>query len=361
MSTTLWSAAIHRRFGRVRDLGGLCGPSPELDRAAGLGRLESGDQSPRAKKGFTLIELLVVVVVIGILSSLVMSGLQAARETAKAAKTRATIAKLHNIIMGMYESYRTRRVPVNTMGLSPQAAAVARLCAIRDIMRLEMPERLTDVTNAQIFVPSRPALSQTYYNRLVNVNLTSSTTGGTLALAHMPAELLYLIVTAGCHARGQFNENEIGVDPPDPTDPAGKTLKIPYFIDGWGHPIFFLRWAPGFADSDIQWNYNSAVMTAGTAAPVATVNPTYPLPLDHDPFDPMGVDQYAWRLIPLIYSAGPDGKYGIAEDAASGAYTWNNDTYYNPTTKLPQPFGVSDGTGGRLDNLHNHRLQGNSK
>ena len=352
MSTNLWSAAIHRRFGRVRDVGGLCGRSPELDRAAAARRVKSGDRSPHSKQGFTLVELLVVVVVIGILAGLVMSGLQAARETAKAAKTRATIAKLHNIIMGMYESYRTRRVPINTVGMIPQAAATTRLCAIRDIMRMEMPERLTDVTNPQIWLPSRPALSQTYYNRLVNVNLTASTSGGTLALAHMPAELLYLIVTAGCHARGQFNENEIGVDPPDPTDPQGKTLKIPYFIDGWGHPIFFLRWAPGFIDSDIQ-NQNYVAPAAGSPCALATT--------DHDPFDPMHVDQYAWRLIPLIYSAGPDGKYGIAEDATSTPYTWTNDTYYNTTTKLPQPWGMTDGTGGRLDNLHNHRLQGNSK
>jgi prepilin-type N-terminal cleavage/methylation domain-containing protein len=348
MSTTFWSAAIHRRFGRVRDVGGLCGRSPELDCAAAASRVASGDQSPRSKKGFTLVELLVVVVVIGILAGLVMSGLQAARETAKAAKTRATIAKLHNIIMGMYESYRTRRVPINTFGLSPQTAALARLLLLRDIMRLEMPERMTDISNPPVYfsssnstlpsaysicLPTRPALSQAYLNHLNGVTLKGNT----------PAELLYMIVTIGCRARGQFSENEIANDSVD---------GIPEFIDGWGHPIYFLRWAPGFIDSDIQ-NQNYVAPAAGSPCTLAST--------DHDPFDPMRVDQFAWRLIPLIYSAGPDGKYGIAEDATNGAYVWNNDTYYNPSTKLPEPWGATDGTGSRLDNLHNHRLQGNMK
>ena len=91
---------------------------------------------PLRRPAFTLVELLVVVVVIAILAGLVMGALQAARETARTAKTRATISKLHNIIMAMYESYRTRRVPISTMTASgpmnPHDAAVARLqCAAR--------------------------------------------------------------------------------------------------------------------------------------------------------------------------------------------------------------------------------------
>jgi prepilin-type N-terminal cleavage/methylation domain-containing protein len=320
----------------MRDVAGPCGSPPENHRAAGLGRVESGDKSPHSKglatrHGFTLVELLVVVVVIGILAGLVLGALQAARETARVAKTRATITKLHNIIMGMYESYRTRRVPINTVGMNPNLAAPARLYALRDLMRMEMPERFTDITYPPIYLTSPPALSQAYSNRLKSATSSDLTNG--------PAECLYMIVTIGCRARGQFNENEIA-----DTNNNG----LPEFVDGWGHPIFFLRWAPGFMDSDIQSNYVAGGMSG----------PNGPATTDHDPFDPMQVDSNAWRLVPLIYSAGPDGQYGLAEDTKNGStpYTWKNDTY-----TLTPPWGSPDGTTSRLDNIHNHRLQGSSK
>ncbi len=289
---------------------------------------------PLRRPAFTLVELLVVVVVIAILAGLVMGALQAARETARTAKTRATISKLHNIIMAMYESYRTRRVPISTMTASgpmnPHDAAVARLNALRDLMRMEMPERFSDITAPPMYLSSAPALSQAYSNRLKSATSTDTTNG--------PAECLYMIVTIACRARGQFNENEIA-----DTNNNG----LPEFVDGWGHPIFFLRWAPGFVDSDIQAPYVAGAMGA----------PNGPAATDHDPFDPMQVDSNAWRLVPLIYSAGPDGQYGLAEDTKNGStpYTWKNDTY-----TLTPPWGSRDGTTS-LDNIHNHRIQGNSK
>jgi len=330
-----------------------------------------------ARRAFTLIELLVVVVVIGILAGLVMGAVQVARETARAAKTRATIAKLHNIIMGMYESYHTRRVPINTSAMSthdqaamrdPHIAAMVRLCLLRDMMRMEMPERYTDLANGlnsfnipwtsptgdslsqKVSLPSVPALYQAYLNRL----------NGSKLQGDAPAELLYMIVTIGCRARGQFSENEIATDPVD---------GFPYFVDGWGRPIYFLRWAPGFIDSDIQANL---AVLSGSQYVINNQAPNYPAQTasqtDHDPFDPMQVDTNngvgggpsGWRLVPLIYSAGRDGQYGIAEDtqnsSTSNAYTWTNDTYQqvwgSPVPATP---------GQRLDNVHNHRLQGDSK
>ncbi|MCE5302216.1 MAG: type II secretion system GspH family protein, partial [Planctomycetaceae bacterium] len=65
----------------------------------------------RPSRGFTLIELLVTITIIGILAGMVMGVLRTARESARESATRATIAKLNNIIMNRYESYLTRRVP----------------------------------------------------------------------------------------------------------------------------------------------------------------------------------------------------------------------------------------------------------
>ena len=62
--------------------------------------------------GFTLVELLVTITIIGMLAGMMLGALQMARNSAREAATKATIAKLNSIIMQRYESYMTRRVPI---------------------------------------------------------------------------------------------------------------------------------------------------------------------------------------------------------------------------------------------------------
>ena len=113
-------------------------------------------QSPRASlrtphsvlrtrsSAFTLVELLVVISIIAILSAMSFEALQLAREAARERSTQATIAKLNNIILRRYESYVTRRVPIRIPpGTTPHYAARCDLAALRDLMRMEMPERWT--------------------------------------------------------------------------------------------------------------------------------------------------------------------------------------------------------------------------
>jgi hypothetical protein len=178
-----------------------------------------------------------------------------------------------------------------------------RLQVLREIIRMEMPDRLTDVTyprhdkstsnparsradiTATVDITiggvtekiSRPALNKQYFRQIYDMNATD----GSLLISEdfAPAELLYLMVMSDPEAREQFQETEIGDNDED---------GFFEFVDGWGRPIMFLRWAPGFR-SDLQTGDEKN---------------------DHDPFDWRGVDAAAFRLVPLIYSGGADKKFG---------------------------------------------------
>lgn len=67
------------------------------------------------RRGFTLIELLITIVVIGILSGIVYGALQRAMAVSRVVHTKSTIAKLNASLMDRWDSYRTRRLPVDPL------------------------------------------------------------------------------------------------------------------------------------------------------------------------------------------------------------------------------------------------------
>lgn len=135
------------------------------------------------------------------------------------------------------------------------------------------------VERARVSWINRTSLSYAYMRRYQQV---VAQRGAVPTRLYQGAECLYMILTTGMGDEttggGAFNQRDYA-----DVDDDG----MPEFVDGWGRPIGFLRWAPGFR-SDMQ-----------------TGNPDD----DHDPFDPRRVDTLAFRLFPLIYSAGPDGAY----------------------------------------------------
>lgn len=263
--------------------------------------------SPRA---FTLVELLVTIVIMSILSSMVLMALANTQASARDARTRTTITKLDALIAAKWETYQTRRVPLKPSGTSRTSNAKLRVDAIRDIMRLELPDQHVDISTAPSIIGARPAASAAYLKRYNNA--TSKTT------VWEGAECLYLIVAYGLNdpdALSQFNESEIG-----DFDLDG----LPEFWDGWGQPISFIRWAP---------QYVSAIHNKDA------VN-------HHDPFDPMKQYPNAYALYPLIFSAGPDKILEITKNRPT-----INDPYSGSA-------GISEGNGS-LDNITNHELQAN--
>ncbi len=169
--------------------------------------------------------------------------------------------------------------------------------------------------------------------------------------------MVVMLFTGDGEARTLFSRQDIG-----DTDDDG----APEFLDGWGRPIHFIRWPAGFlGESDLM---------SGDAQS------------DHDPFDPFRRDHLsaqgpsaksypfngnwilqlrnpdsAFRLVPLVYSAGSD---GITDINNSGGLV----TQFDPYARDADPpndfeFGVprddaGDGEDNSIDNIHNHLQDG---
>jgi hypothetical protein len=266
--------------------------------------------------------------------------------------TRAMIVKLNNLIMPRYEAYRTRRVPIsispfyvsggNQIAVNPSSAAVTRLNALHEIMRLELPDRMTDIVDPPITVTSyvgpatatgltaapgssaisRPAVNQAFYNAIVN-SITHGVgpapalvVGGNVNSTNQGAECLYMIVTMGfvdeLGGRELFNESQV-----NDTDGDG----LPEFIDAWGTPIGFLRWTPGFTESELNGAGGIGMAVSGTtvaASGLTTQFSSYGL-------SPRG-NAYVGRII-TVYSppTAPGAWQGSFQSAVIASSTYNSD------------------------------------
>jgi prepilin-type N-terminal cleavage/methylation domain-containing protein len=295
---------------------------------------QSAIRNPQLRRAFTLMELLVVIMIIALLASLAMMALAGAAESARADRTRSIINKIDQLIREKYESYRTRAVPLrvppalSTTAQGARYSARVRLYAVRELMRLELPDRISDlcfdtteftdaadgtlntITLANSRNASRiqlwaspvvqipmPAAARAY-KRQAYRNLTSGISSGWTD-AHQGAECLYLILSAmkdgDKSALDFFSQSEIG----DVDEDGFKEI-----LDGWGTPIAFLRWAPGYTTEN-------GLITLQTSDYSLAPDPFDPLKSDPR-FDPTSTSQQKpYALWPLIFSAGKDKVYDI--------------------------------------------------
>ncbi|MGQ9769690.1 MAG: hypothetical protein ACUVQG_03970, partial [Thermogutta sp.] len=66
----------------------------------------------------------------------------------------------------------------------------------------------------------------------------------------------------------------------------------------------------------------------------------------------------AWRVVPLIYSPGPDGFCGLGLEKKLGYFAnWNNWYAYPVGAPEDDPDNPDDYLGCHLDNIHNHRAE----
>ena len=341
----------------------------------------------RRPSGFTLVELLVTISIITLLASMILVALAGVQETARADRTRAQVARIDALITEKWDSYRSRRVPL-PFNLQQKARLGVngkveldwfRVNALRELMRMELPDRKTDIlVGPTVLPPNYAPASWNAYRRYaaklirqrrpeVQMPLNDKAIFKQLdnfwSSDFESAECLYLILSQindqDSTALSFFSAQEIG-----DIDNDG----MPELLDGWGRPVIFLRRAPGL-------NWNVATQTLGESnIPGSPQDGESP-----DPFDPTGVFNKRFQvptfaLYPLIASAGPDKQMEIFADNPGEA----NRISYGLTTPPNNPFiglpghytdqitimvgtpqdSNGDGTPGWLDNITNHNLAG---
>jgi prepilin-type N-terminal cleavage/methylation domain-containing protein len=353
---------------------------------------------PDRHGGFTLVELLISIMIVTILASMVLFAMASVTETARVDRTRAQITRINELLLEKWESYQTRRVPPTlrewemlqtadgAAQMQPRFVGRNRLQALRELMRLELPDRITDVTDPpKVLVdpvrrrPLRPALSRAYV-RLAQKRTAAA--GTTWSAQYQQSECLHLILSqmreADFSALEFFSENEIG-------DLDGDGM--PEILDAWGTPIRWLRWAPGFI-SPLQ-----PVLVADNPTPL--VSDSLELRASgllqngrrqgYELFDVARIDRRAadtydgadkpFELHPLIISAGPDREFDIVF-SADKPISWSatqppNDPYYVSSDTFFHLLGSvedlsdtdgdgrkdGDGVDNSLDNIHNHLVE----
>lgn len=214
----------------------------------------------QTRRGVTLTELLIVIGLMAFLSSIALVGLWEAQEVARESRARSQVQRIEALLMERWDDYASRAVPirisrvnvasvVGTASSDSNRASFerARVNALRETARFELPDRISDVAAANYptstAAPLRVALAggsapslQTGYRRALDV--TNTTTPWTPKF--QGAECLYVILAATYKGDENgltfFKPSEIG-----DKDGDGR----PEILDPWGNPIEFIRWGSG--------------------------------------------------------------------------------------------------------------------
>ena len=305
----------------------------------------------RLSTGFTLVELLMVIVIIGIMGGMVVTATSGVLTNAREAKTRATILAVDGVVQRLYEDIQYRPLPVVIPELNTGVddsndefgrevlgteAARVRLLMRRDLLRMEVPDRYSDIAIGPISINAACNLVKLSGGAVVGTRRdTASRTArsvewsanakqqlyqdfilATATPENQGAECLYLIL-ATTFVAGEPAIASLPVGSIADTDEDGM-LEI---VDGWGNPLAFVRWPVGYDDptgtissakpdsfdplrADFSYMFDDSHSSVTTPSSTAVVRA----------FDVAnGIsNNRPFSLRPLIISSGSDGEFGIA-------------------------------------------------
>jgi len=323
------------------------------------------------RQAFTLVELLVVGAIILILVALTLFAMSMVTASTKITKTRTTIQKIDTAMQHIFGTYEDKFVvikkkvaadyPTPTFSEEEQQKIAAHF--IRDTMRMEMPSSWAEVYDSAVnphtplgpikitetdYAVEESPLLKYYWKAYETAEKTPNR-----------AALLFLVIqNLHPEALEAFHGSEVA-----DTDGDG----LLEFVDAWGKPIQFLRWAPAFSDSDLQQDVlkmagdfpktgpQSEKVTWWRAREIPLLDAMKRASANQPDLLDERTDTIGWFLYPLIYSAGPDGKYGITDEMMNGTVpqspTAENEGILDP---FMFPLGMPDGSE-HFDNIHNHQ------
>lgn len=323
-------------------------------------------EKSRTRNGFTLVELLVTISIIGFLASMFVLAYRGAQQEAFDLKTRSTIQKISDVLNARMEEYASypitarvispvalanQPIPSTAVAMVPGTASYfeppaklitrAKLLALRDMIRMEMPDHPDDLKWTRSWVlASGAANGDSHLNAVPRPIVTGLTFGATpiviqnrassrsMLLAkrlsvnsngtdlpienwevtNANAELLYLVIQDsslnGTSAIELFQKSEV-------RDTDGDGLNE--FVDAYGNPIGWVRWPAGFGAIA---RYHPDLLDP------TLLLPGRKSPIDSESLDRLGADpgltsfaNVAYKpgpgLFPLVVSPGPDNLFGI--------------------------------------------------
>jgi prepilin-type N-terminal cleavage/methylation domain-containing protein len=371
------------------------------------------------RRGVTLIELIIAMGILVVLAAISMSAMSNLNEQSRIARTKTIIRKIDAVIMEKWEGYRTRPTQLSRPILDVWGktnGARIRLNALRETQRMELPERATDIdprigpaaanpvgpvnlalglqyrdpTNPTVFLPVPPVYLRALPTAFKRYQRIVSNAPMTWADTYAQSECLYLILSGirddNGSALDMLSASEVG-------DLDGDGLKE--VLDGWGQPIWFLRWAPGFS-KELPYNQSyppgagpypvgipraltlqscELALDLSTGTPAVDPLTGFTIAVVPDPFDFSRAESRAFAVRPLIISAGPDKLMDIYleynrqndrnkdiryADPTPGNPYYPLALYFDPgsTPREGEPFDMNgDGSRNWVDNITNHYLE----
>lgn len=293
------------------------------------------------RRGFTLVEMLVTIAIVVILVALFGGAISAARSGAQSNSTTSTINRLDQVITTQFRRYESRSVPRSQLPAGITNPSAARAWHIRrNLIAADMPDRWSDVAymaaNAAQFTSSAQASYIATWNA-ANPKPTDQYGG---------AECLFMIAMQGgfadcldCNGLAQLKKGD--------KDRDGAIE----FWDDWNNPIDYILWAPGFqksGDATAFFDNPSEQRTLDAAFPAS------------------GSVRPGLGMRPLIYSAGPDGEYGLDRNSDAATLSRSSQSVSitgggcgDPAETNTRTSGApSSGSGGkRDDNIVNVELK----